>query len=64
LLWLTVGKPPDRNDVRPVVGLLIAARIELTREIRVDMANMHLGWSPVFIFRAAIGEFRFLRRIW
>jgi hypothetical protein len=46
---------------------LIPARIELTREIRVDTANMHLDdreRSPVFIFRAAFGEFRFLRRIW
>jgi hypothetical protein len=46
------------------LGLLIAARVELAREIRVDMANKHLGRSPVFIFRAAFGEFRFLRRIW
>jgi hypothetical protein len=46
------------------LGLLIAARVELAREIRVDMANKHLGRSPVFIFRAAFEEFRFLRRIW
>jgi hypothetical protein len=51
LLWPTVGTPPDRDDVRLVVGLLTAARA-VTREIRA-----------VFIFRPAIGEFRFLRRI-
>jgi hypothetical protein len=25
------------------LGLLIAGRVESTRQIRVDMANMHLG---------------------
>ena len=52
LLWLSGGKSPHGEDVHPIVGLVIAARA-MTREIRV-----------VFIFRATIGEFRFLRRIW
>ena len=49
------------------LGSLIAARVELTREFawtgRTCVSDDRAS-SPVLIFRAATGEFRFLRRIW
>src|ERR1700722_391353 len=45
LIWPIVGKRLGGDDVRRSLG---SARIELTREVRVDMAKMHLGRSWEF----------------
>jgi hypothetical protein len=45
LIWPIIGKRLGGDDVRRSLG---SARVELTREVRVDMAKMHLGRSREF----------------